>query len=251
LQENFREYLRTVPSLFCDEKVRSEFGLANVEPKSVHSLTESTFRLQRRLTVERKLDLLESRDVRKVDGKPVARGAIAGPALLSGAFGTGLSVVTSSEQKCLAFKMHPNLTRFPPHRIVIDFAVLPNAPNDATCLDGKSRGKVFLDPETLHIRRIEMIRPDYEIVPKMRGEWKWSVDYDVVSLGGRPFWLPKTIDSDATSYGLNPLTWTFSAEYRNYHKLEVTSHIVTGVVVEPVEPEETPASEDLKAIPRE
>ncbi|RXH58635.1 hypothetical protein GRAN_1945 [Granulicella sibirica] len=240
LQENFFEYLRSVPSLFCDEVVQSDFGPANTVVKSVHSKTESIFRLQRKITPARKLELVESRDLKRVDGKAVSSGSLAGPAILSGAFGTGLAVADAAQEVCTNFRMHPMLTFFAPHRIVIEFESLPGSTDNPVCSTRRSHGRVFVDPETMRIRRIEMTTPNYDIVPKIKGNWVWSVDYDPVMLGGKPFWLPKTILSDATSYGLNPLTWTFEARYSNYHKLEVRSRIVTDGLTEPgPEPSET------------
>jgi hypothetical protein len=179
----------------------------------------------------------------------VSSGSITGPAILSGAFGTGLGVAGTAQRVCMSFKMHPALTRFAPHRIVIDFASLPASVGDPACSIRHSHGRVFVDPETMHIRRIEMTSPDYEIVPKLKGEWVWSVDYDSVLLGGKPFWLPKTIQSDATSYGQNSLTWTFQARYSNYHKLEVRSRIVTDGITEPAPDPVDPRPQPAKAAP--
>ena len=233
LQENFLEYVRSVPSLFCDEVVQSEFGPANSGIEAVHSRTESIFRLQRRILAARKLELVESRDLKRVDGKPVSSGSLAGPAILMGAFGTGLGVAGTAQTMCTKFRMHPLMTFFAPHRIVIEFESLPGSAENPVCSTRRSHGRVFVDPETMRIRRIEMTTPNYEIVPKVMGEWVWSVDYDPVMLGGKPFWLPKTILSDATAYGLNSLSWTFEAKYSNYHKLEVRSRIVTDGITEP------------------
>jgi hypothetical protein len=57
-----------------------------------------------------------------------------------------------------------------------------------------------------------------------------TVDYAPVLLGGESFWLPSTVTLRATSGSgtFHVIVWSFRATYRNYHKLEVTSHVVPG-----------------------
>jgi hypothetical protein len=52
----------------------------------------------------------------------------------------------------------------------------------------------------------------------------------VGQLGGETFWLPSTITMRSVSGSgtFHTITWTFKATYRNYRRMEVTSHIVPG-----------------------
>ena len=120
------------------------------------------------------------------------------------------------------------------------FASLPFSERPTNCLlqeDGS--GRVFVDPATMQIKRMELTAPHHTVfpggktangfnIPPIIGVWDISVDYSPVLLGGQSFWLPATITSRATSSSGVPskTVWSFLATYRNYHKLEVTSRIL-------------------------
>ena len=76
--------------------------------------------------------------------------------------------------------------------------------------------------------RVEARVPDHEITPGVFGLWTWSINYAPAVLDGRTFWMPKTIESEAVPSDRHA-AWSFVARYSNYHKLEVTSHIITDV----------------------
>ena len=86
----------------------------------------------------------------------------------------------------------------------------------------------------MQITHLELTTPRHTIVPgssyrsRIVGARVITVDYAPVLLGNETFWMPSTITLRATSGGgsFHPIVWTYQATYRNYHKLEVTSHIV-------------------------
>ena len=95
---------------------------------------------------------------------------------------------------------------------------------------GLGKSRLVLDllehvEPTTSVLRIEASVPGHEITRGVFGLWTWSIDYAPVPLEGKSFWMPKTIESRAVPNG-GGVTWSFVARYRNYHKLEVTSHIV-------------------------
>jgi hypothetical protein len=45
-------------------------------------------------------------------------------------------------------------------------------------------------------------------------------------MDGKPFWLPKTISSKASSLDGGRFKWSFLATYGNYHLMTVTSTIL-------------------------
>jgi len=123
---------------------------------------------------------------------------------------------------------------------VVEFSSLPASERPANCLlQENGSGRVFIDPGTMEIKRMELASP-YHIVfaggktangfniPPVVGTWDLSVDYSPVLLGGQSFWLPATITSGTTSISGVPsrTVWSFLATYRNYHKLEVTSRVL-------------------------
>ena len=87
----------------------------------------------------------------------------------------------------------------------------------------------------MQITRMELMTPHHIIIPgdemgygAIVGEWALSVDYAPVVLDGKSFWMPAKITSrTASGRGtFHPIEWTFNANYRNFHKLEVRSRIV-------------------------
>ncbi len=246
LEANYIEYTRSVPNLFCDEHVNSAYGPVASFVKPLQAVTESTFRLQRITGPDKKPMLKESRDIKTIDGKAVATETVGGPSILSGVFGSALGLVSSGESACMRYRMHPRLVGSRPEdrRIVIDFAMLPKRGRDPLCGTRESEGRAFIDPATLRLRRIEVKTLGYEIRPDILGEWDWSADYDPILFDGKPFWLPRTIDSSAVAYGRNAMAWTFSARYSGCHQLAVKSRILTGATTEV-----SPASEPTPAQP--
>ncbi len=226
LEANYVEYAHTVPNLFCDEVVRSAYNPVASFGKPVQVVTDSTFRLQRALSPDHRLTLKESRDVKRVDGKPVAATALAGPSLLYGVFGSALRLVSTREARCMKFKLHPHLSRTQPARIVIDFSPLPRRSRDPACGPNQPEGRAFVDPDTLRLRRIEVRNAPYDILPNVPGEWDWSADYDPILFDGKPFWLPRTIASTATPFTRGTVAWTFTAQYSACHQLAVKSTIL-------------------------
>ena len=244
LEANYLEYTRSVPNLFCDEHVKSSYGPGVSFAKPVESVTESTFRLQRAIGPDQKAILKESRDIKTIDGKPAVSQTVGGPSILSGVFGSALGLVSSSESKCMNYRMYPRLSGSRPEtrRIVIDFSMLPRLRRDPACGTRESQGRAFIDPDTLRLRRIQVKTTGYEILPNILGEWDWSADYDPVLFDGKPFWLPHTIDSSAVSYGINAMAWTFTAQYSGCHQLAVKSRILTDATTE-VTPESDGAAQ--------
>jgi hypothetical protein len=74
---------------------------------------------------------------------------------------------------------------------------------------------------------MELRAPNHTINPSEVGIWYISINYAPILLVGQTFWMPTTLTSTATPSGAQvPTVYSFSARYTDYHKLEVTSHIV-------------------------
>jgi hypothetical protein len=237
LEGNLQHYNATVPSFFCDEHV-----LSKVAPDAVDEskTTNSAFRLMRTLNPDKTVALTESREIKTVNDLPVSGAVLSGPAIVSGAFSGGLSVVSLGQKACMRYTLHRIDPSRPRDSYVVDFVSVFNRQHPPNCLlreDGK--GRVFIDPATMEVTRVEVTAPHHTIIPGVMfrglvlfpsvvGKWVFSVDYAPIALDGRTFWMPKAIDSTAWSKSFVPsrMIWTFKAQYSNYHKLEVTSHIV-------------------------
>jgi hypothetical protein len=231
LQSNLDHYDNAVPSFFCDEHVVSQ-----VFPSQAHqdAITDSVFRLKR-VVNHGTTTLEESREVKTVNGKPATSQDIGGPSVLSGAFEGGLAVVSLSQKACMNYTLERIKRNDPKAPYIVRFSSMLTPQNSAGCLlQEEGKGRVFIDPGTMQITRMELTTPHHTIAPesyyssKVVGEWVISVDYAPVVLDGQSFWMPATIASRATSAKgtYHATTWSFRATYRNFHKLEVSSRIV-------------------------
>jgi hypothetical protein len=230
LEANLNHYDTRVPSFFCDEH-----GVSEVEPGQRNQVTDSVFRLKRTANPDHTTALVESREIKNVDGKPATSQDMSGPALLSGAFEGGLAIVSLSQTACMNYTLQRINRDRPTEPYIVRFATVLTPQNSADCLlQENSKGRVFIDPASLQITHLELTTPRHVIIPgnsytePVVGKRDLAVDYAPVLLGGETFWMPATITSRATSGSgtFHMAVWSFRATYRNYHRLEVTSRIL-------------------------
>jgi hypothetical protein len=234
LEANLNHYDTSVPSLFCDEHVISQVnsGLPNQD-----TVTDSVFRLKRTANPDHTTTLVESREIKNVNGKPATSQNIDGPAMLSGAFEGGLAVVSLKQTACTNYALQRTNKKRPTEPYIVRFATVLTPQNSTDCLlQENSKGRVFIEPASMQITHLELETPRHTIIPgdsytsPVIGKRIVIVDYAPVMLGGATFWMPSTITMNATSGSgtFHPIVWSFRATYRNYHKLEVTSRILPG-----------------------
>jgi hypothetical protein len=232
LQSNLDRYDATLPSFFCDEHVVSQVtpGLPNQ-----NTVTDSIFRLKRVVNRDRTSSLDESREVKAVNGKPATSQDIGGPTILDGAFEGGLAIVSLTQTACINYELERTQHKDPVAPYIIRFASVLTPQNSAACiLHEESKGRVFIDPATLQITRLELTTPHHAIDPERSyesptmGDRVLSVDYAAVQLDEQTFWMPAAISSTVTTGRgtFHAVVWSFKATYRNFHKLEVTSRIL-------------------------
>jgi len=231
LDDNLNRFDRSVPSFFCDEHVLSSVESDTDNRKTV---TDTLFRLQRVPDTDHTTALVESREIKAVNGRPATSQNMDGPALLKGAFEGLLSVASSGQRSCMKYdlggvdKAHPD----GPYSIRFSTALTPE--NAASCfLEEKSKGRVLVDPVSMQVTHLEIQTPRHMIFPGIRplvGERVLTVDYAPVSLDGETFWMPSSITMRiAAGLGTFHKTfWSFEANYGNFHRMKVTSRIVPG-----------------------
>jgi len=234
LEANLNHYDTSVPNLFCDEHVISQ-----VEPglRSQDTITDSVFRLKRTANSDHTTTLVESREIKSVNGKPATSQDMDGPTLLSGAFEGGLAVVSLNQRVCMGYALQRVKRNRPTEPYIVRFATALTSENSADCiLQEKSKGRVFIDPASMQVTHLELTTPHHVIVPgssyksPVVGERFLTVDYAPVLLGGETFWMPSliTLRSISGARTFHTIVWSFQATYRNYHKMEVTSRILPG-----------------------
>ena len=234
LEANLNHYDAGVPSLFCEEHVISQ---VEPGPRNQDTITDSVFRLKRTPNADHTTTLVESREIKNVNGKPSTSQDMNGPTMLSGWFEGGLAVVSLNQTVCMNYAMQRINRNRPTDPYIVRFATVLTPQNSANCLlQENSKGRVFIDPASMQITHLEIATPRHTIIPEnsygspIVGQRVLTVDYAPVLLGGETFWLPSAITMRAASGSgtFHPTVWSFRGTYRNYHKLEVKSRILPG-----------------------
>jgi hypothetical protein len=237
LEENLADYVANVPNIFCDEHVISDIELPH-RRRTFRTTTDSIFRLRRATEISAKANTFsESREVKTVNGVPAKGETVRGPAIFTGAFSGALSVVSLKMARCYDYTLEPpgQLDKIPV--LTISFALKSSAMSDQSCPGPeKESGHAWIDPESFHILRIVMSTPNHRMDPTMLALWTWAVNYTPVTFDNKQFWMPSTISTRAKANDV-PVAWSFTATYSNYHKLIVTSHIITDVGDDPPPPQ--------------
>jgi hypothetical protein len=230
LESNLHRYNTQVPSFFCNEHVVSVMVSGKTHQSTV---TDSVFRLKRILNSGQTNSgqapiLAESREIQAVNGTPTEAKYIVGPSILTGVFSGGLDTVSLSQKVCMSYTLQPIKLGHSGEPYIVQFATLPGSQRASGCvLKEDGTGRVLIDPATMQVTRMELTAPHHTIMPGVEGIWHISVDYAAVALGGKTFWMPTAITSRATPGAADdPTIWWYKASYSNYHKLEVTSHIL-------------------------
>ena len=233
LQANLTTYLATVPSFFCDERVDSVMEQPGAG--KIITTTDSVFRLKR--TGEgNSTQLIESREIKTVNKKAAHGEDITGPTIFRGAFSHAAAVVSLELQPCFDYEHAPSVRIDGVDTIVLKYTALSDAALNRNCPEIHD-GRAYIDPRDLHLLRVEARIPNHEIMRGVLGLWTWSIDYAPVVFDGRTFWMPRTIESHAVPND-RLKAWYFVARYSKYHKLTVTSHIITDVGGNPPPPPE-------------
>ena len=221
LQDNLDQYRKLVPSFYCSEHVVCD---ANYAGSRMYRATDSIFRVVRNDSGK----LIESREVKAINGTPVSRKHLEGPVTLGGVFAGGLATVSESGKACMHYSLEEEATGQPAKDLVILFRALPEAGNNPGCVLGEEgAGRVLIDPATLQVTKMELQAPHHALNTGEHGMWKISIAYAPVALGGKTFWMPATLNSTlVTERAKTPTVYTYFAHYDDYHKLEVTSRIV-------------------------
>jgi hypothetical protein len=233
LTANLKQYDSSTPSLFCDEHV-----IASQSERGGHderTVIDSVFRLKRTPNPDRTATLIESREIRSVDGKGAISQELDGPTLLNGAFEGGFAVVSVEQAACMNYKLQRTNSKRTTEPYVVRFATVLTPRSTTHCLlQESSTGRVSIDPASMQIKHIELTTPHHVIIPRSSdssdvvGKRVLTIDYSPVPLGGATFWMPSriTMRNTGSPGTFHEVVWSFQAIYRNYHKTEVTSRIL-------------------------
>jgi hypothetical protein len=225
MQSNLSGYLSSVPNFFCDEHVESSLSQRGAARKE--TMPESIFRMRRSKNPAGQNVFLESREIRTIDKKAAQGEEIHGPAVFSGAFTNAVSIVSLELSHCYSYHLEPHEHLGKTPAIVVAFTSLDSALTDKTCISPEHEsGRAWIDPTDFHLMRVEDRIPNHEAVNGILTQWTWEIEYAPVAFDAKTFWMPKTISTRAVAND-DRAEWGFKARYGNYHKMTVTSHILT------------------------
>jgi hypothetical protein len=234
LEDNLQYYDSDVPGFFCDEHAVSKVS-SGLQTRS--TVTESTFRVKRVPQPDGTANLVESRDIKTVDGRPAKGEELTGPATLSGPFASGLAIVSLRQATCTGYTLQPVQPDRPDAPYIVQFATVPKSQGPDHCvIQDDGSGRALIDSDTMQVMRMEFKAPHHVIIPESKtdkgrtipaivGTWNVTVDYGKVSFGDQEFWVPATIIGTLVG-GRGPTTWSFEAHYTNFHKMEVDSRVL-------------------------
>jgi uncharacterized protein (TIGR03435 family) len=250
VRENITEYKTAVPSFIADESVLSQ-RFVNGKLKGEMKI-ESSFELKR---MDTNGDTRETRTVKLVDGRALKENQGATPPYrLTG----GVSnVIRFFEDKCSDFRFAEE----PGEETSIVIERSRKLVSDDCPLSPQIRtGKAFLDPVSFQVIRLDQTSEDMKWMgrplsnhsfPSDHNVFTALVDYAPVELGGKTYWLTKSVTSDESDKpGIKkPVHLHYEAHYSNYHRYASTVKLFSAEpVAEQVVPSIAPIEPSADAI---
>jgi hypothetical protein len=235
VRENVAEFQKSIPGFACDESVLSQHLEGNKVKDEMSA--DSSFEMK---PIGADGRLRESRHVKLVDGKvPKDPQKVSLPYTYSGGYA---DVIHFSESQCDDFHLQASTNVSTP--IILVSSPKPASASQPThCASLAHSIKATIDPQTFQVLRLETITQDITVDLGFRGHFiafptsrnnvlATSIDYAPVELGGKTYWLTKTVVNDFTDK-TKPVHLHFEAHYSNYHRFAATSTIQPSQSIAP------------------
>jgi hypothetical protein len=233
VRANVAEYQTSIPSFISDESVRSQ--RFDGEKLKDEMKIESSFEMVRSASGS---DLRETRIKNLVNGSVPKSQKVSPPFVFNGGYA---NVIAFTIDKCVDYRFAEAPGASSP--IVIEI-IRKQSSSDrpAKCLSQSYDRKAFIDPKTFQVFRIEESVQDlgtgigghlfFVPMPSSHNVLSFSVDYMPVELGGKTFWLTKTVTADWKDKS-KPIHLHYEAHYANYHRFASTAKILPAELGEP------------------
>lgn len=226
VRANVSEYRTSIPSFISDESVLSQ--RFDGEKLKDEMKVESSFEMVRHGSGS---DLRETRIENLVNGRAPKNQNVTPPFFFNGGFA---DVIVFTEDKCADyyFAEAPSIGN---PIVVLVSGKLPSGNRLSTCSSQIYDLKAFIDPQTFQVLRLEKTVQDMNMVveghlpsvhmPSSNNVLSFSVDYMPIELGGKTFWLTKTVTADLKDKN-KPIRLHYEAHYSNYHRFSSTVKIL-------------------------
>ncbi len=227
VQESVNEFEFLLPDFICYERITSRelIGTKLIKQISVGSAFSGSQRKD-----EKGKPFIESREIKIFDGREAGqKQKLDIPFFFGGGFSSVLDMTFAARNVPYHNYKVIRLEQIDGRPLlVIEFATKPDQAGlyfefQGTLLD-KGAGKAWIDPESMHVVRIER---RFLNVPSPVNALSVSIDYAPVVINGKTFWMPKTVKAvEALGRSTKkPMSGEYIAEYSNYRKFEVSVKI--------------------------
>lgn len=221
VRTNITTYIASLPSFECEEHIDSK----ETRSGQVIHQTQLTSLLRVKHTEEPTQPLVELRRIQTVDGRPAKKKTYHLPLSISGAFDDAFAnLFDERTANCYQYALEP------PHDsdnapLVLSMSLRPDARAISACaqIAPDSSAKVYLDTLSYQIVGLKTRFPHSHI--RDFSDLHISYGYSVVSLSGKKFLLPESVDAELTN-SRSGSALQYEATYTDYHKFDVTMTII-------------------------
>jgi hypothetical protein len=230
VREHVAEFRTSIPSFISDESVLSQ--RFDGDKLKDQMKVESSFEMVRDSSSS---GLRETRIKNLVNGLAPKNQKVTPPFTFRGGFA---DVIRFTEDKCADYRFAEAPSDGNPI-IVLASSKPSSSDHPAACTDQIYASKAFIDPKTFHVLRLERTIQDlatgikghvpFVPVPSSHNVLTFSVDYTPIELGGKTFWLTKTVIVDLKDKN-KPLRLHYEAHYTNYHRFAATAAVLTDEI---------------------
>jgi len=222
IEANTRRYTATVPSFFCNEHIVSEEIHAGKIKRE--TTVDAVFSVKRSASQPNVLE--ESREVKLIDGKPAVGKKMNMPLTFSGGFSGALAKFLSSDHRACFDYTADASGLMPQGTAGFTFVARTTAGREPDCasIQPGTTGKFTVDTASMQVTHIERTAPtavgnDKTVLGTA------AVDYALVTLNDKSFWLPTTITAFTTDSS-KAESLHFTAHYSDYHRFAATATIL-------------------------
>ena len=220
LQQHIQEYRSSLPDFMCNEKVTSTKLSSGKAGET--TVTESVFEVRPRASRSTGTSLVETREIRAVNGKPSHAKKMKGPFRFNGGIVDALAVFDGNAANCRQFEARADKDS---SAVRLVFVARPNQLGlGAPCSDGMTgeSGELLVERGTLEpVRLIDRI-PN----ASKDGKFKLTVtiDFSPLHLGNSDYRMPERIEARLDG-SEGSASYDYVAEYSEYRKFASSSRI--------------------------